>query len=606
MNLRNAISNAWKSSLAFAIILSGALMPSTQVQAVSGDGLIAYPATSDPSNPLTESWFIYNLGRGENKEDSLVIKNDSDQPQSLSIYAVDSTVNNLGDFALEGENESKDSMGKWITLETNRLEMAPHEEKQVKFSIAIPDDAQSGENNGGIVIQKDLTQAQKETKSGFVISTRIGIRVYETVPGEMIYKADFGEPSIAYNEKDRVYVLTMPVKNGSNSSIETTVRIHVKDMLLGRQNKALEKTMRIPREEEAKFVFTLDEAQIGQFEVTSELTYKKNDGKTETIPGPRTGFWAFPWQYLPIIELLLLANAIFFILLKLLKRRDRKYRKSYLVQNGDNLENLSERLQTSWKKIAKMNKLKAPYQLEVGQEIIVIDRHDVLDSPRQRPEVLSEPDENALLHKQEAFEKDMNLIANKGGSESKKDRFRKIRKIIAFMIMVSIIGGIGYAIISRFPAGNNQADFVYDRGSEFPVDADTEDTTAKEGSDPQSADRDQETTTAPQPEVTQEKESPEITAEDRATIKIEILNGNGIKGVSSQAASLLKAQGYTSITTGNADRFDYAQTVITCSNDVRNELCQEVRSIIATKYSSIEDRESDDSSTGGIVIILGK
>ncbi len=247
-----------------------ACLPADFARAVSGDGLIAHPTTNDPDNELSQTWFIYDLPAGESKQDSLTLKNNSDEEASVSLYAVDSTTNNMGEFALENEADSRDQIGKWIALESSHLVLQPQEERQVGFTISIPEDAPAGEASGGIIIQKDLTEAQKNTTSGFVISTRIGIRAYETVPGEILRKARFLNADIAYDKKDKAYVYTANVKNEGNVSLESVVKLRLKDKLFGKQGKDFEQKISIPRGEEQKVAFVIGDGIFGGFEAAAE------------------------------------------------------------------------------------------------------------------------------------------------------------------------------------------------------------------------------------------------------------------------------------------------------------------------------------------------
>lgn len=611
MILRSIAQKTLKNFFAMFSIAFLVALPVNCLLAVSGDGLIAYPTTSDPENSLSESWFIYKLERGTGKEDYLTIKNESNQPQSVKLYVVDSTTNNMGEFALEGETDSKDGIGKWLTLETDHLVIAANEEKQVKLNINIPEDAPAGEISGGVIIQKDLTEAQKNTKSGFIINTRIGIRVYETVPGETLRRVSFGSGSVQYNEKDKVYSYSVNVKNEGNVSIESTVKILLKDTLFGKQNRALEQKVNIPRGEETKLTFPLEEAKIGKFEISSELEYQKADGSKETIINTdKASFWAFPQEWIPIIGLLLLANIIFLVMIKLIKRRERKRYKTYKIRIGDNLENISERLDMNWKKIAKINKLKAPYQLEEGQTITVIDKKNVLDETFPEGEMLTEPTERVRQDRKEAFEKDLALIgSDKEDSTSKTHKKSGWgKKIFKSLVLgaISMIGG--YLVYTQVIVKDNNANFVYDRSeknapesSEQLTDVSDIKKTEENAQNPSEVDQDANKT------ASQEKTVEEITAADRQAIKLEILNGSGVKGASSKAAATFKEQGYTAITTGNADRFDYDKTIIKCGSAVKSGICTEIETILSQTSSVLEMQESSDiTEVNKVTITLGK
>lgn len=614
MILRNAKKDVFKRILALAAIIFWIILPSNCVRAVSGDGLIAYPTNADPDNSLSQSWFIYDLNPGESKEDYLTVKNDSDQEQSIKIYAVDSTTNNMGGFALEEENDIRDSIGKWIIPEVDHMIIKPRQEQQVKFNISIPIEATAGEISGGIIIQKDLTEEQKNAKSGFVISTRIGIRVYETVPGETIRRASFSGGSVEHNKQDMTYVYSITVKNEGNISLDSTVKVNIKDTLLGKQNQTLEQKILVPRGEEQRLVFTLDKAKIGKFEASAELTYKNNDGTEEKISNPeKMSFYAFPQEYIPIIGLFLLVNLIYIILLKLKRRINRKYYKEYTIQSGDNLENIAERTETSWKKIAKINKLKPPYQLEEGQTITIVDKKDVMSSIFSKSEVLSEPTERIRQDRQKAFEEDLSLISDEKNISSDKKRFSTGRQIFKKLLLLIIIAALGYFIYNGIIAKKNNANFVYNRGGNQ-IDVTNED----QSDEPQTSTATKNTETIATDETatgdkeisndtTSEATIGEIGAADRQEAKIEILNGSGVKGASGTAAAAFEVKGYAKITTGNADRFNYANTTIECGSNTKSAICQEAKSIIASiPYTSIEDKECESANTDKIIITLGK
>lgn len=49
---------------------------------------------------------------------------------------------------------------------------------------------------------------------------------------------------------------------------------------------------------------------------------------------------------------------------------------------------------------------------------------------------------------------------------------------------------------------------------------------------------------------------------DKGELSVQVLNGSGTSGAASELADVLKEAGYTVSSTGNADRFDYEETVI--------------------------------------------
>ena len=56
--------------------------------------------------------------------------------------------------------------------------------------------------------------------------------------------------------------------------------------------------------------------------------------------------------------------------------------------------------------------------------------------------------------------------------------------------------------------------------------------------------------------------TPTEAALDKEELSVQVLNGSGTSGAASDLADVLKDAGYTVSSTGNADRFDYEETVI--------------------------------------------
>jgi len=159
------------------------------VSAAEYGGLGLYPAYPDPQNPLSEAYFIYNLVSAEEKNDVVVIRNTSNTSLAAKIYAVDGTTTADGSFTLEGANKEKKGLGKWITLPISEITVGPGEEKRVDFSIKIPVDASVGDYTGGIILENLDVQKGK----GVNVVTRVGVRIYETVPGQLIRKMKITE-----------------------------------------------------------------------------------------------------------------------------------------------------------------------------------------------------------------------------------------------------------------------------------------------------------------------------------------------------------------------------------------------------------------------------
>jgi hypothetical protein len=153
-------------------------------QAAENEEMSIYPYEWDGNNELTKYWYIYNLDVDSTHEDKVVVENTGDTPISVKIYPVDALTTSDGAFALENEDEEKNDIGAWVTLSKNELELAAGQKEEVTFSVKIPADATVGEHIGGIILEnKKIMEGQQIN-----VKTRVGVRIYETIPGEIVKK----------------------------------------------------------------------------------------------------------------------------------------------------------------------------------------------------------------------------------------------------------------------------------------------------------------------------------------------------------------------------------------------------------------------------------
>lgn len=197
------------------------------VQATSFGGLGIRPANSDPANPLTESWFVYNLLPGETKSDACVVSNTSDKVMTAKLYPVDGTTTSDGSFALLEEKQDRKDVGAWLQLVQNQITLNPGEEKIVSFTIALPPDTTVGDHLGGIILENlDVSKGK-----GVNVVTRVGVRIYETVPGELVRKLTL--VNLSWKLVKNKPTLYFDFKNEGNVHLTPKGKVIIKDGFLG-------------------------------------------------------------------------------------------------------------------------------------------------------------------------------------------------------------------------------------------------------------------------------------------------------------------------------------------------------------------------------------
>lgn len=186
-----------------------------QAHAIEYGGLGIHPNESevDEKNSLTQSWFIYTLELGELKEAKVDVVNTSDNPQEVKVYPVDAVTTKDGAFAPEPESREKVDVGTWVTLSESELSLEPGETKTIDFTIQVPDNAEVGDHAGAIIIQSRESQ-NAVAGSGLQITTRVGARMYITIPGDIVRELAFTEFIWESGNDKTIFYLTL-VNNGN-------------------------------------------------------------------------------------------------------------------------------------------------------------------------------------------------------------------------------------------------------------------------------------------------------------------------------------------------------------------------------------------------------
>lgn len=104
-------------------------------------------------------------------------------------------------------------------------------------------------------------------------------------------------------------------------------------------------------------------------------------------------------------------------------------------------------------------------------------------------------------------------------------------------------------------------------------------------------------------------EEPTPTPEevDREEYTIKVLNGSGIVGKAGEVETLLTDEGFVVDSTGNAESYDYEETVIQAGEDVSPAFLQALRDVLREEYdvdSTFEAIEGD--SDADVVVIVGQ
>jgi hypothetical protein len=271
----------------FAVLFSFPLIS----KAVNTNTVGILPAYPDPNVRSSNSWFIYKLEAGQSKEDAVRIINNKKETVIIKLYAVDATATSDGAFALLPEDADRKDIGAWVKLAANQLEIPPESEKTIPFTINIPKEVDVGDHAGGIVMQEvEGVEEGKISGTGVKIVTRVGVRMYETVPGEV--KKDFEisrfdwrtEVKQAKNflkdflDLNRKTVFQIGLKNKGNVRISPVAKVEVYN-IFGKKVSGMEEQeigIIFPRGENKESIVVWDKAPfLGRYKAKLSVRFQE-------------------------------------------------------------------------------------------------------------------------------------------------------------------------------------------------------------------------------------------------------------------------------------------------------------------------------------------
>jgi len=164
-----------------AVIGLTAALPIASANAIQSGGVGLYPTGA---TTITRPWFQYQVPLGGNQTDSVTVQNRSGVTINLLIYPVDAAPTGDGGFGMLPQADRPRDAGSWIHLAASKLRLNPGDKTVIPFKFTVPRATSVGPHYAGIVIQPQQTPQRTHTNGMAVqIVARIGVRLYETVPG---------------------------------------------------------------------------------------------------------------------------------------------------------------------------------------------------------------------------------------------------------------------------------------------------------------------------------------------------------------------------------------------------------------------------------------
>lgn len=377
-------SNSSKRGRRFFLLLVLLLgMLPLRSQALMTDTIGILPAYPNNDIQYSNAWFIYHLDRGESKLDAVRLTNNKDETVVLKIYPVDATATTDGGFALQPEDALRNDVGGWVKMPLEEIEVPPKTEKLVPFTITIPKDANVGDHAGGIIIQEVETSDNGAPMTGMRIVSRVGVRIYETVPGEVkkgfeITRFDWQEsPSgLASYFKDlldinKKTVFYIGIKNTGNIKLDPKAAIEVRNMLGMKTAELTDQTLGVVfpgGENDGSAVFWDGQPFFGRYTVKATVTFAEDGVGQDT---KEIAIWVFPWRIIFLLVILAVLLTLVRLIMLYFREAGKEKMPIYRVRMGDNLADLGIRFMAPWRKIAKLNFIGEPFDIKEGEKLFI-------------------------------------------------------------------------------------------------------------------------------------------------------------------------------------------------------------------------------------------
>ncbi|MFA5270355.1 MAG: LysM peptidoglycan-binding domain-containing protein [Patescibacteria group bacterium] len=365
-------------SLIIGLLTTIALPAGLPVMAIEAQGISIAPARTKEYSGL-RSWFIYEAEAKKVINDKAVVSNRGNKTVTLSLAALDGAVTSNGGYTLVADTEANRDIGSWIELSQTEVTLPPRSSQVVDFTVTVPDNADVGSHPGGIVTWEKPPEASSKKKSGGVISvtTRVAARVYLTVPGEIQRKLEVKQ--ISHSVIGGLLYFFLHLKNNGNVQLEPAVDVTIRGPFgkIGDQSGSQIGLLLRGTEITAKLPWQSKAPIFGRYVAKFRLHYGEKDFKGQYVKDEYIDatyvFWIIPWLKLLlwlglVILLLLLRNMWLWMVIRgRLNTRAKKHK----VKKGETLTMIGQLYNVHPKRIARFNLLKWPYELSVGDILLI-------------------------------------------------------------------------------------------------------------------------------------------------------------------------------------------------------------------------------------------
>lgn len=315
----------YSTVVVFLVIIATQLFSVPAYAALTYTGIPAHPR---PDQPRSKSIFIHTIEPGVTQDDGVLIINNADEQKELIISAVGSVNSSDGAISCAQRRDERRGVGLWIDLLSGgRVTLAAEDSVIIPFSVTVPEGTPAGEYNGCITIEEYHSE---EELAGLAFTTRVGIRVAVTVPGDLVRQLENPELALYTREdvhRGTVSMARVTIENTGTTSIDTDVFFRAYPLPLFFLKREFGGMYPIFRGNGRKQEWHFDMPQLpwgGLYLLRASFMYDTEVGSSDQIAlhSSPTFLFVTPVWWALILELLVLAFIVLVGITVILRRRN--------------------------------------------------------------------------------------------------------------------------------------------------------------------------------------------------------------------------------------------------------------------------------------------
>jgi hypothetical protein len=367
MNLILKLSG--KTFLTISLLLLGALT-------TFANGQITMIVTDPDPTEGNHSWFVYESTPGQTLHDLVTLKNYGNETATVNLYGVDATSGESGNFILTFKDQEQKNIGNWIKVDQETITIPANESIDVPFRLEIPEGVSPGQYTGGLVVETTAENNTNENNKNVQVKTRIGSRIYVTVPGEIVEEINLNNFSVNTTLQNKLE-FKFEIQNNGNISYETHANIEIYDLqgnLFDRINMPMGTSS--PETTIKPTLLSNKKALMGNFNIKGSVNYIPKF-VTSNLHGAALSdtftknYTVLPWNIIAITGFLLFMTLYIVWHKKHQKKLFFANSTNYILKCDDDIISLGKKNHIPWKKLARYNHLKPPFILKEGDSILV-------------------------------------------------------------------------------------------------------------------------------------------------------------------------------------------------------------------------------------------